>query len=147
MRPQVFDAERFAAERRLELLDRRREFHRLLPWTSLKHIAIVEHAVLGRTTQSVNSLEPSMKRRPCFLPAGRLQGKRHASAPVPRATGIRPSDFRADYHTPWLGNSHAGRSETSPSRSARKIGRATSELQSRQYLVCRLLLEKKKHFE
>src|SRR3712207_8750614 len=26
-----------------------------------------------------------------------------------------------------------------------KIGRATSELQSRQYLVCRLLLEKKKH--
>src|SRR3712207_7876313 len=26
-----------------------------------------------------------------------------------------------------------------------KIGRHTSELQSRQYLVCRLLLEKKKH--
>src|SRR5476651_2856429 len=29
-------------------------------------------------------------------------------------------------------------------RSGRKIGRAHSELQSRQYLVCRLLLEKKK---
>src|SRR3712207_8975191 len=28
--------------------------------------------------------------------------------------------------------------------SRKKIGRATSELQSRQYLVCRLLLEKKK---
>ena len=29
-------------------------------------------------------------------------------------------------------------------RKENKIGRATSELQSRQYLVCRLLLEKKK---
>src|SRR3712207_7265175 len=29
-------------------------------------------------------------------------------------------------------------------RRGRQIGRATSELQSRQYIVCRLLLEKKK---
>src|SRR5438445_948256 len=40
---------------------------------------------------------------------------------------------------------------TRPSRPGRtcgsKIGRHTSELQSRQYLVCRLLLEKKNHHE
>src|SRR5258707_5930146 len=36
----------------------------------------------------------------------------------------------------------------SPARKARRLGRSeehTSELQSRQYLVCRLLLEKKKN--
>src|SRR3712207_8941785 len=32
-------------------------------------------------------------------------------------------------------------------RSAGQIGRAHSELQSRQYLVCRLLLEKKKTYQ
>src|SRR5438132_4035170 len=36
------------------------------------------------------------------------------------------------------------RSETSPARRTRKIGKHTSELQSHSDLVCRLLLEKKK---
>src|SRR3712207_8825021 len=39
----------------------------------------------------------------------------------------------------------AGRAHWSANQAARRSEEHTSELQSRQYLVCRLLLEKKKH--
>src|SRR3712207_7729453 len=39
----------------------------------------------------------------------------------------------------------SGQWERGPKRSATRSEEHTSELQSRQYLVCRLLLEKKKH--
>src|SRR3712207_7313132 len=57
---------------------------------------------------------------------------------------------------PWRGLASAGRSSSPgidsagagplPSVCARRSEEHTSELQSRQYLVCRLLLEKKKNF-
>src|SRR3712207_7005596 len=72
----------------------------------------------------------------------------------------RPEDFRRIIHlmeagridtTPWITH-RASFDDTvrefpswvRPETGVIKIGRHTSELQSRQYLVCRLLLEKKK---
>src|SRR3712207_8319876 len=75
-------------------------------------------------------------RSPHARPPARAGGRR-----APRPRGRRPWSTR---RTPRGGR--RGR----PSRSARRRGSRseehTSELQSRQYLVCRLLLEKKKHF-
>src|SRR3712207_8292107 len=52
--------------------------------------------------------------------------------PAPARGGL-PGDCRAGWAEPDRGDQHLSRSEEH-----------TSELQSRQYLVCRLLLEKKK---
>src|SRR3712207_9155721 len=50
--------------------------------------------------------------------------------------------------TPWASGSPRSRTDTAPSSrrrgSSSRSEEHTSELQSRQYLVCRLLLEKKK---
>src|SRR3712207_8018794 len=43
------------------------------------------------------------------------------------------------------GNRGSSRARTASSEAQRRSEEHTSELQSRQYLVCRLLLEKKKH--
>src|SRR3712207_7100865 len=71
------------------------------------------------TTLFRSSRVPSAARRGTYQPSGANGGQRVGTPPVPR---IRVERLRA---TP--------RSEEH-----------TSELQSRQYLVCRLLLEKKK---
>src|SRR3712207_8593779 len=58
-----------------------------------------------------------------------------------RAASMKKRDLAADRLVILLAATHANR------RSIREVGRSeehTSELQSRQYLVCRLLLEKKK---
>src|SRR3712207_8552646 len=68
-----------------------------------------------------------------------------------RTDAARPPDFAPQsfcpaIHEPRRGD-HARHHEPptrGPCRRAEQIGRDTSELQSRQYLVCRLLLEKKK---
>src|SRR3712207_8115670 len=62
------------------------------------------------------------------------------SASRPRSTGRSPRPSA----TPTVGNptSHAFRTRARGNRSEEH----TSELQSRQYLVCRLLLEKNKQF-
>src|SRR3712207_7596121 len=72
---------------------------------------------------------PAVRRR-----AGR-PGGRGAPLPWHRCS-------RADERT---GRRHSRR--RGPVRSGRRSEEHTSELQSRQYLVCRLLLEKKKHNE
>src|SRR3712207_7520575 len=61
------------------------------------------------------------------------------------ASAARQARTVASAQATWVAETHAGTSSlgTTSSR-AGKIGRHTSELQSRQYLVCRLLLEKKK---
>src|SRR3712207_8841973 len=46
---------------------------------------------------------------------------------------------------PWRGHSRAASRNTVGSERAPRSEEHTSELQSRQYLVCRLLLEKKKN--
>src|SRR3712207_8175598 len=52
-----------------------------------------------------------------------------------------------DYWTPFLGGQGPApaRRRSARTRQRRRSEEHTSELQSRQYLVCRLLLEKKKH--
>src|SRR3712207_8634316 len=61
----------------------------------------------------------------------RVRGKRRHRLLVPQ--DVRPDVRRASREAPVLDDLHRLRSEEH-----------TSELQSRQYLVCRLLLEKKK---
>src|SRR3712207_7814183 len=67
-----------------------------------------------------------------------LRAKRH------EATLARPADTRRTRHlgsaSPPVGRSTTARGDRGRDRSEEH----TSELQSRQYLVCRLLLEKKK---
>src|SRR3712207_8580038 len=67
----------------------------------------------------------------CTLPASRSASRRRA--PRPRRRGRRPRSAPGARRAP-LRRPPASRSEEH-----------TSELQSRQYLVCRLLLEKKTH--
>src|SRR3712207_8124697 len=74
------------------------------------------------------------------------------SPPVPRSHG--PTQLRDQAHSPFLAyetNLHVtlrrrarlpGRTRGLPLRSTPRSEEHTSELQSRQYLVCRLLLEK-----
>src|SRR3712207_6909207 len=63
---------------------------------------------------------------------------------------VPPLAIRADWSDgcPTLGHLHGNHSQRRPRRSFRvrrvRSEEHTSELQSRQYLVCRLLLEKKK---
>src|SRR3712207_8587626 len=62
--------------------------------------------------------------------------------PPPRARGpcpARPSGYRIAFPTARIGSAEFS------SRSHRRSEEHTSELQSRQYLVCRLLLEKKQN--
>src|SRR3712207_8230070 len=77
---------------------------------------------------------------------------------APAAPGRRPDGARDYDSASWngrrIGRDHASQSAArGAARDRFGVGRAlrrrseehTSELQSRQYLVCRLLLEKKKH--
>src|SRR5438445_5384880 len=59
-------------------------------------------------------------------------------------TGYSRSSPTRQIHWPCPPATASSAREAARKASLRKIGRATSELQSRQYLVCRLLLEKKK---
>src|SRR3712207_7656315 len=66
-----------------------------------------------------------------------------------RAGGRRPLDRNVSGGAPEYGRAvrpepHSGLGERAPAR-RRRSEEHTSELQSRQYLVCRLLLEKKKN--
>src|SRR3712207_8114669 len=66
---------------------------------------------------------------------------------VPRAEGQRVAEQVAEHlHQPPLHAAHheAGRRRFQRHRRLPRSEEHTSELQSRQYLVCRLLLEKKK---
>src|SRR3712207_8690602 len=62
----------------------------------------------------------------------------------PRGTPRAPP-WRGACSSPWRGPTPPRSRPTTPSRPASRSEEHTSELQSRQYLVCRLLLEKKKH--
>src|SRR3712207_7444318 len=80
--------------------------------------------------------EPPCVARSATTPtAGSSTPGRPTRAPPPGVAGPAPS---AD------GGSPPSRRRCSPSSSATRSEEHTSELQSRQYLVCRLLLEKKK---
>src|SRR3712207_6846399 len=62
----------------------------------------------------------------------------------PRSAPGWPSDRRS----PWMIDDRRWTTDRRPWTTVRFLGRSeehTSELQSRQYLVCRLLLEKKQH--
>src|SRR3712207_7282729 len=74
---------------------------------------------------------------------------RSARATVPCAGRIRPLRMRSRVDLPQpLGPSSATSSPVVTRRSIRSRSEEhTSELQSRQYLVCRLLLEKKKKYK
>src|SRR3712207_8742109 len=79
----------------------------------------------------------------------------HDALPICR--GFSSVVRSGDSISTWMSSTEAGGSGASaatPTRAARAMawrepsgrsGEHTSELQSRQYLVCRLLLEKKKH--
>src|SRR3712207_8166386 len=65
-----------------------------------------------------------------------------------RISSVPPADFRPGRKDVWYANglSPLSSSASGPTTSATRSHRSeehTSELQSRQYLVCRLLLEKK----
>src|SRR3712207_7111562 len=72
----------------------------------------------------------------------------HAAQPPP--PGVLPGDRPSRQHHDVLGHGAIGRDllpaprAGDPSRHPARSEEHTSELQSRQYLVCRLLLEKKK---
>src|SRR3712207_8350248 len=74
----------------------------------------------------------------------------HDALPISRGASPRAATGRATSSGPGAGRrgggpSHrAGRSTGGPRRPTGRSEEHTSELQSRQYLVCRLLLEKKK---
>src|SRR3712207_7810317 len=75
----------------------------------------------------------------------------HDALPIWRSTGRGRrgccGTTRTGRRSCSSGSCRAGRSRTCPTRGRRPPRRSeehTSELQSRQYLVCRLLLEKKK---
>src|SRR3712207_6855712 len=63
--------------------------------------------------------------------------------PDARATGVRPRGLPPVACSPKTRLREHRNAEGRPGR--RRSEEHTSELQSRQYLVCRLLLEKKKH--
>src|SRR3712207_8670539 len=70
-------------------------------------------------------------------------------ARAPHADGPHRHDHRRIRHRQGIGRARAPRLRQAPQGAVRSEEH-TSELQSRQYLVCRLLLEKKKkhtHFE
>src|SRR3712207_7544133 len=67
------------------------------------------------------------------------------SAPPRRTRGRRGRTGEADPDGACRPGSRRGRRATAPRRRRRRSEEHTSELQSRQYLVCRLLLEKKKN--
>src|SRR3712207_8465565 len=70
----------------------------------------------------------------------------HDALPISRSTASRPWCSPSTSTSAWPSTS-PGPTARGPSSSppSRQIGEHTSELQSRQYLVCRLLLEKKKY--
>src|SRR3712207_7941629 len=67
---------------------------------------------------------------------------RATPTPAPNSPSPRPSSPVPPPHSP---SAIAATSSASRHAPARRSEEHTSELQSRQYLVCRLLLEKKKH--
>src|SRR3712207_8190997 len=62
---------------------------------------------------------------------------------TPRSTRCRRQDTSRPARRPGAPGGPPGRPRRPPARSATRSEEHTSELQSRQYLVCRLLLEKK----
>src|SRR3712207_7395830 len=75
------------------------------------------------------------------LPISR--GARAVGQPRPARSRRRPLPARARRHEPERPRRHLAARQRFE-RGARRSEEHTSELQSRQYLVCRLLLEKKK---
>src|SRR3712207_8635093 len=76
---------------------------------------------------------------PICFPVRRYTRRRWHRVAI-RFPGLLPRDKRAEYRSP------TGRSQPAHSSGAGRSEEHTSELQSRQYLVCRLLLEKKKQY-
>src|SRR3712207_8381494 len=70
---------------------------------------------------------------------GKIQARTPTGA-MPIATGMTP-----DGKTAYVANLLASTIDVVDMRTGKRSEEHTSELQSRQYLVCRLLLEKKKH--
>src|SRR3712207_7248528 len=67
-------------------------------------------------------------------------------AEMERSTHRKPGERHEYYHREYAQGEHAGRITADAAISVwRRSEEHTSELQSRQYLVCRLLLEKKQH--
>src|SRR5690606_40416930 len=77
---------------------------------------------------------------PIFLPARARRGRALSARRPHRPAGRRLLAHRAALPRPDA----CGHRRPAPPRRGGEIGRATSELQSRENLVCRLLLEKKK---
>src|SRR5258707_14332834 len=68
---------------------------------------------------------------------------------VPRYTSSTPTETPSTYSAPKSRAARVGTGATSPPSARQRVPRSeehTSELQSRQYLVCRLLLEKKNNY-
>src|SRR3712207_8090606 len=65
----------------------------------------------------------------------------HGDRPLPRAEGLGGVEHQVEHHLAEL----IGVAQHRRHPLARRSEEHTSELQSRQYLVCRLLLEKKKN--
>src|SRR3712207_7218037 len=61
-----------------------------------------------------------------------------------RCAGSRTPSSRGSAWPTWRPSAPPASRSTARGRRSSEIGKHTSELQSRQYLVCRLLLEKKK---
>src|SRR3712207_7721157 len=74
------------------------------------------------------------------LPISRSTTSASRSSSAGSSTGAASGSARA----PGEGRSRSGSAPAATSRSTVRSEEHTSELQSRQYLVCRLLLEKKK---
>src|SRR3712207_8737371 len=80
------------------------------------------------------------------LPISRSPAPAAPAPPSPPRTGRRSSAPRLRSRAgPEPRRGPRGPSRVRPRGARAKIGEHTSELQSRQYLVCRLLLEKKKN--
>src|SRR3712207_6686470 len=85
------------------------------------------------------------------LRGGRCPLRRSALRRSPRSSPLAPPRTRACAPSPWVcrasprGRGRGPPRRALPSRRRRRSEEHTSELQSRQYLVCRLLLEKKKN--
>src|SRR3712207_8711037 len=90
-------------------------------------------------TLSLHDALPILASRDVVPVARRLRDRRRPAGPAPaRAAGAVGGAQRS---FPGGGGARPGESRARP---ARRSEEHTSELQSRQYLVCRLLLEKKK---
>src|SRR3712207_7155797 len=107
---------------------------------------------MGRNSGSTMASAASGKSAPLVSTADRnggpSPGRGARSVSCTRTATSTGSALRTAIVTQVRGRRNSLRSSTpitGPPPPGRQIGEHTSELQSRQYLVCRLLLEKKKH--